>query len=327
MPRRVFVRPAVLSLLALFLAGCSPQLRPDPVPAVAASQLPQETPQAPADTAPAAAEPTPAPLPAADAAAPVVDPRTLSVPVWGIVGLRGFAFSEQVAPNGLEYRPLFSLDLDFNFWLYRPAGVYVFSDSRFWGQQPAPGQTNPAQGPFDFSKREFDFNAGLAWNYQGALEARAFAYSFNNLNRGVWMDRPKGYEDGIGLEQRLYISPTYAELGTAAFDVARATFVSAGYYPSKDMIDGHGVRFKPGPFVRAYLNWDLLAEKCYLYADVTGTARRSFTPEVLQVDAGLAVRPLSAAPRVEFRLGAAESWYLLLRDVENGFYGQVRLVF
>jgi hypothetical protein len=323
MLRRAFVRLAVLSLPALFLAGCSPQLQPTQAPA-AVEHVGGEP---PADAAPPAAQPSAPGAPGAETPAAVVDPRSMFVPVWGIVGLRGFALSEQIAPNGLEYNPLFSLDLNFNFWLYRPAGVYAFSDSTFWAQKPAPGQTNPAQGVFDFSKRELDFNVGAAWNYHGPLEARLFAYSFNNLNRGVWLDRPKGYEDGIGLEQRYYLGPTYADLGTAAFDVARATFLSAGYYPSKDMVDGHGVRYKPGPFVRAYLNWDLLGEKCYLYADVEGIARRSCTPEVLQVDAGLAVRPLAAAPRVEFRLGAAESWYLLLRDVENGLYGQVRLVF
>jgi hypothetical protein len=325
MLRRALVRLAVLSLPLAFLAGCSPQLQPAQAPAAVTEHRPEDT---PADAVPPPAEAATAPIPAADSTAPAaLHPRTLIVPDWGIVGLRGFALSDQVAPNGLEYNALFSLEMNFNFWLYPPAGVYAFSEATFWGQKPAPGQTNPAQGPFDFSKRELDFTVGAAWNYQGPLEARVFAYSFNNLNRGVWLDRPKGYEDGIGLEQRLYLSPAYADLGTAAFDVARATFVSAGYYPSKDMVDGHGVRYKPGPFLHAYLNYDLRGEKCYLYADVEGIARRSWTPELLEVDAGLAVRPLSAAPRLEFRAGAAERWFLLLRDVENGVYGEIRLIF
>jgi hypothetical protein len=244
-----------------------------------------------------------------------------------VAGLRGFAFTHQVAPNGLEYSPLFALDLNFNLWLYRPAGVYLFTDSSFWGQRPAPGQTNPAQGPFDFSKREFDFDVGAAWNYYGFLEGRAFAYSDNNLNRGYWPDRPKGYTDGIGLENRLYLSTDYAFLGTPAFDVARATFVSAGYYPSKDMMDLNGVLFKPGPFARAYLTWDLLGERCYLYADLTGTGTRSFAMKLARADAGLAVRPVPGAPRLEFRLGTADTWDLSAHEVETGLYGEVRLIF
>jgi hypothetical protein len=34
--------------------------------------------------------------------------------VWGLVGVRGYAFGQQVAPNGLEYNPLFTLDANFN---------------------------------------------------------------------------------------------------------------------------------------------------------------------------------------------------------------------
>jgi hypothetical protein len=62
-------------------------------------------------------------------------------------------------------------------------GLYLFSDGRFWGQKASPGVTNASQGVFDFSKRELDPDGGLAWNYLGPWQARAFAYSFNNLNR------------------------------------------------------------------------------------------------------------------------------------------------
>jgi hypothetical protein len=232
-----------------------------------------------------------------------------------------------VAPNGVEFDPLFSLDLNFNLWLYQPCGVYLFSDSSFWGQKAAPGQTNPSQGVFDFSKREFDFEAGTAWNYHGFFEARAFAYSFNNLNRGTSPVTPKGYNDGVGLENRLYLNETYADLGTSAFDVVRATFVSAGYFPTKELVDGSGVKFKPGPFAHVYLTWDLFGPRYYLFADVEGIGRRSFTPELVHVDAGLAARPVAAVPRLEFRLGTTDSYYMPLRDVETGLYGQVRLIF
>src|SRR5580704_12152736 len=100
--------------------------------------------------------------------------------VWGLVGLQGFAFGQQVAPNGLEFNPLFALGVDLNVWLWPSQRLYLFTESNFWGQRAAPGVTNPSQGAFDFSKREFDFNSGFAWNYVGPLEARVFAYSFNN---------------------------------------------------------------------------------------------------------------------------------------------------
>src|SRR5436190_124854 len=36
---------------------------------------------------------------------------------WGLVGLRGIPAGPKTAPNGLEYHPNFSLDLDLNFWV------------------------------------------------------------------------------------------------------------------------------------------------------------------------------------------------------------------
>src|SRR5208283_5132847 len=119
--------------------------------------------------------------------------------VWGIAGIRGFPAAEQVAPNGLEFTPLFTLDLDFNLWLWRSQGVYLFTDSRFWAQKAAPGITNASQGAFDFSKREFDLTIGTAWNYCSSWEARVFAYSFNNINRGNSQVSPSGFDDGVGL--------------------------------------------------------------------------------------------------------------------------------
>ena len=40
-------------------------------------------------------------------------------------GLRGFAFNQQIAPNGFSYNALFALDTDFNLWLWRSAGLYA----------------------------------------------------------------------------------------------------------------------------------------------------------------------------------------------------------
>ena len=191
------------------------------------------------------------------------------------------------------------------------------------GNSAAPGITNPKQGVFDFSKREFDLSGGAAWNYSGPWEARAFAYSFNNLNRGESASAPAGYADGFGLENRYYLSNTYASLGTTDFDAARATFISAGFYPSKTMVDGRGLEFKPGPFVRANLQLDLVGDWCYLYGDGEFLGTRSCTPKQLTLDAGVAVRPWDFSPRLEFRIGTDDSYDLRYHDVERTVYGAV----
>lgn len=186
---------------------------------------------------------------------------------------------------------------------------------------------NPSQGSFDFSKREFDFDLGAAWNYAGSWEARVFAYSFNNLNRGSSQTSPSGFNDGVGLENRFYLGETYAHLGSADFDQARATFLSVGYYPTKTMEDATGNQFKPGPFARAYLTWDLWGEKVYLYSDIQFIAARTFTPTLLNLDAGVAARPFGAVPRLEFRVGTQDILNLRGGDLETGVYLAIRYVF
>jgi hypothetical protein len=246
---------------------------------------------------------------------------------WGAVGFRGYAFNHQMAPNGLEYKALFTIDFDFNVWLWQSQGLYLFGDTAFWGQRAAPGITNPAQGSFDFSKREFDFTSGLAWNYFGPLEARAFAYSFNNLNRGSSAAAPSGFADGAGLENRIYFGGEYARLGTANFDISRANFLSVGYYPNKDMVDADGIPFRPGPFVRAYLTLDLPIPRTYVYADTQLVGTHSFSAELLTLDAGLAARPWAATPRLEFRIGSGNRFDPRGGELETGAYGQVRYIY
>jgi hypothetical protein len=251
-----------------------------------------------------------------------------SIPaIWGIVGLRGFPYGQTMASNGNEYNQLFSLDLNFNIWLWRARRLYLYSDSRFWGQKAAPGITNPAQGAFDFSKREFDLTGGAAWNYTGFWEARVFAYSYNNLNRGNSEVSPKGFNDGVGLENRYYLNPTYADLGTPLFDKARATFFSLGVYPSKSMVDGDGNQFKPGPFARAYLIWQLYGPKCYLFTDDTLIADRSFRPASFATDSGVALRPFNGIPRLEFRLGTEDTFDLQNSDIEVSVYLSMRYIY
>lgn len=248
-------------------------------------------------------------------------------PAWGIVGLRGYAFKQQVAPNGLEFNALFAMDLNFNLWLWRSQGAYLFSDTTFWGQRASPGITNANQGVFDFSKREFDFSLGLAWNYYGPLEARAFAYSFNNLNRGASQVTPSGYADGCGLENRYYLGPAYANLGTPEYDVARAPFVSAGFFPTKEMVNADGDRFRPGLFVRAYLTLDLFGPRCYLFGDAQLIVDRTFSQELFKGDFGIACRPFSTIPGLEFRLGSDLLYDPHSGELETGLYGQIRYLF
>jgi hypothetical protein len=269
--------------------------------------------------------------PSQPAAAPPFPPSSVASDpvsfVWGIVGLRGFPYGQVMASNGNEYNQLFSLDLNFNIWLWRAKRLYGYSDSRFWGQKPAPGITNPTQGAFDFSKREFDFNLGAAWNYYGNWEFRALAYSFNNLNRGNSLSSPQGFNDGVGLENRYYLNPTYAALGTPAFDKARATFLSIGYYPSKSMVDGDGVQFTPGAFVRVYLIWEILGPKLYLFTDDTFLADRAFRPAMFTTDTGIAYRPFARIPRLEFRLGTEDTVDMLNTDIETSAYLSARYIF
>src|SRR5262249_15016724 len=51
---------------------------------------------------------------------------------WGLIGLRAIPEGPKVAPNGLKYHPNFSLDLDFDFWVWRTHGLYIFTDVRIW---------------------------------------------------------------------------------------------------------------------------------------------------------------------------------------------------
>ena len=159
------------------------------------------------------------------------------------------------------------------------------------------------------------------------MGSAVFAYSFNNLNRGDSATVPTGYADGVGFENRYYINPVYADLGTEAFDISRATFVSVGYYPTKNLVDSEGYDFKPGPFARANLTFDLFGETCYWFGNLEFVADRSFTPKMLNLDTGIAFRPWSVPPRIEFRIGTSEMLDLPDRNLESTVYGSVRILY
>jgi hypothetical protein len=255
-------------------------------------------------------------------------------PVWGVVGLRGIGAGPKEAPNGQEYHPHSSLDLDFNVWVWPARGLYLFGDLRFWNQRAEYGVTNTRDNHFfGFSKRQLDLEGGPAWNYWGPLEARLWGYTFNNLNRGLNPVRPAGFNDGFGVENRYYLSEEYARLGRSGFDVERADFLSVGYYLTKDLVGNDGRDFKPSLMLRAYLTQDLGSWPVFAFGDVTMISDRSLQPRLLVFDLGLAARPLCLWERMaawrgwEFRLGAENTADFHTHNVQDLWYAAIRIVF
>jgi hypothetical protein len=276
-------------------------------------------------------DPTAGAVPCEDTRTPALDqvgpPAVPWQTVWGLAGVHVIPDGPKFAPNGEEYHPNFSLDLDFNLWLWRSQGLYLFADARFWGEKPESSVTNARDGALGTSKRQFDLTGGAAWNYYGAWEARAFGYSYNNLNRGTDPVAPNGFNDGFGVENRYYLSPEYAKLGQTGFDVARATFLSIGYYPSKDMVGNDGRTFTPGLFLRAYLTYGFWDWPCYAFSDTTYIAESSSRAKLLLFDLGLAARPIPICRQCEIRLGVESTADFEVRDVLNLWYVSIRYIF
>ena len=109
--------------------------------------------------------------------------------------------------------------------------------------------------------------------------------------------------------------------------MARATFLSFGYYPSKEMVGNDGQTFDPGLLLRAYLIYDLWDWPCYLYSDTTYISERSFQPRLLLFDVGVAVRPFSACPQCEFRFGAENTADLQVHDDYSLWYASIRYIY
>jgi hypothetical protein len=240
--------------------------------------------------------------------------------VWGIAEMDGYV-GQRMAPNGLLYHADYGVNLDFNIWLWRAMGLYLFDETLFWmGATPGEG--------LNFTKREFDLNIGLAWNYYDRLEARVFGYSQNNLNRGLSPEQSSGFNDGLGIENRYYLNSIYNALGTSAYDQAKATFVSIGYFPTKTLTGADGVQFFPALFLRAYLTWDIVKDCCYVYADTTFiTERKPFAGKLLDTDVGAALRPFQQVPRLEFRLGCQDVWDIQVGNARPVGYISMRYVF
>jgi hypothetical protein len=238
--------------------------------------------------------------------------------VWGIAEIDGY-LGHRMAPNGFLYKPDYGVNLDFNIWVWPSMGLYVFNDTEFWM-----GTTHQ----MNFTKRELDFDFGVAWNYYGRLEARVFGYSDNNINRGISPEQSAGYDDGFGLENRFYINPVYDALGTSDYDQARATFVSVGYFPTKNFTGADGLLFKPGFFARAYLTCDVIKDCCYLYVDALYIGeRKAIQPKLLDTDIGAALRPFHHVPRLEFRAGCLDVWDMQVGNARPVGYFSIRYIF
>lgn len=238
---------------------------------------------------------------------------------WGFVSLPVYATGSRVAPNGIAFDPLFAIGGNFNIGLLPKKKLYLFIDANVWMQRAAPGVTNAAQGHFDFSKREFDFSPGIAWNYYGSFEARVSGYDYNNLNRGNSTTTPSGFNDGVLFENRFYFG------NVDKYDVGRLSFLSVGYYPTKTMVGGNGETFSPGLFGHAYVTYGLPFLGAYLYGDFKYTGERAIKPRLLELDAGIALRPFEEARGVEMRFGSNVVADVHDKVSHNLIYGAVRL--
>src|SRR5205823_3942512 len=130
-----------------------------------------------------------------------------------------------------------------------------------------------------------------------------------------------------GLENRYYFTDEHARLGRGDYDPARDSFVSVGFFPTKDMIDLDGNTFKPSLFARASLTCDLLGDWCYLFLDTQFLTERPVKPKFWCVDAGAAVRPLSSVPNLEFRLGSEDTYDVGAHEWDTRLYLSVRIIF
>ncbi len=258
---------------------------------------------------------------------PFADTTLPFTQVWGLAGLRGVITGTRTAPNGVKFDPLFSLDLEFNSWLFPERGIYGFTHMRFWTQKAAPGITNQKQGGFDFSKREFDLDLGLAWNYYGSFEARIFAYSTNNLNRGHSFAQPKGFKDGFGFENRWYFGGEYEKLGREGFDVTQANFLGFGFFPTKEMVELEGESFKPGVFLHGYITQNIFSDRDYLFLDGKLITESPMRMKFLVFDSGDAFRPFARFSRTEFRVGLEGKYDTQMKDLETCFYGKLRFIY
>lgn len=239
--------------------------------------------------------------------------------VWGGLGLQLYGTGERVAPNGVPYDPLSTVGLDFNIGLLPRKRLYLFGRAEFWTQRAAASLTG--NGREGISQRGYDLDLGAAWNLFGRLEFRASAFALSNLNRGVSPTTPFGFKDGTRVEAR------YNFASDDDYDAGRIGFISLGYYPSKTLIGGDTMEFRPGFFARAYGSYDLPGLRSYFFGDLQLIGEEPARLRLVIFDGGVAVRPFGSLENLEFRVGNE-----LTADVQAGTnrnlaYGSVRVYF
>ena len=241
--------------------------------------------------------------------------------IWGDLGVRGFVPSERVAPNGLVFDPVFESDAHVNLGLLPQKKLYLFVDGDFWAQRAATGVTNSKSGNFDFSKREYDFDAGLAWTPINHVELRGAFFSSNNLNRGVSETMADTHQDGALFSARYYFS------NANVYDTGRLSFVGLGFYPGNNLIGGGGDEFAATLFAQLHMVYELPALRSYFYGDIKVTAEEALQPRLFNVDVGLAARPFPSFPNFELRLGNEIDADIKDHTTRDLFYGGVRAYF
>ena len=248
---------------------------------------------------------------------PVIADQRLSR-LWGMVGLQFDASGDRISPNGTSSDPIFAVDSVFKYGLTDSRSVYLFSESRVWIE---PSSSISARN--GLSPRELDLDIGGAWNLWSNIEMRASAYAFSNIDRGVSTTKPFGFKDGVKVEAR-YLFPSYR-----SYDTGRVNFISFGYLPTKELVGGNGIGFKPGLFTHIHLTQDipLFSFPAYLYADLQAQAAAPATPRLFSGDFGLALRPFGAGRHVELRLGYGRNDDVKTASSANLAYGGLRYIF
>ena len=205
---------------------------------------------------------------------------------WGNASFGMYPSGKTVAPNGLIYDPLTRIHLDLN--IGSPS-FYFFTKNTFLTEKPNPGvTTNKNQGQFDFTKREFDIDLGIAFRpFQDQnIEIRLRTVAFNNLNRGAYTNKPTGFKDGSAVEGRYYLTGETVD-----------GYIIGGYYLGKELVEPDGTPYKPGAFLGTQLNYDISAEAKRLYA----FGELTFIRYNGLLETGLAWRPFTRRPNVEVR--------------------------
>src|SRR3954470_5774615 len=243
--------------------------------------------------------------------------------IWGDLGVRGYATGDRVAPNGVEFEPLFDVKLDLNIGLLPQKKLYLVLGADFWGQRAAPGVTNSNYGDYDFSKREYDISLGVAWNVFDRFELRGSLFTSDNLNRGRSETVAADYENGGVLEARYYLGRNTAH----NYDTGRLSFVSLGYYPGVNLIGGDGRQFRAGLFAEAYLALDIPILRSYIFLDARATAQDAVDVRLFTIDGGIGIRPIPALPNLELRFGDAFNADINDDITHNLVYGEVRAYF